>query len=315
MDDFAIKYTTLDNAQHLLHAMKQKYTISEDWEAKLYIGISLKWDSSKQTVDLSMPGYVTATLQRLRHQLKNTRQPSPHHHFPPTYGARVQFAESEDNTPLLTEEKIKFIQQVVGVFLYYAIAIDNTVIVPLSDIGSEQARATSKTMDKVQQLLDCLASDPNETIRYHARGMIIFIHIDASYLSVTKTRSRANGVFSLSDPKPDAITFSGYTPILNGLIFIMCKSLRNIMASTSDAEYGALFLNGQAAVPIRTTLIECIIPSHPPRYKWTIPPQWEFPTRASNKNAPRLWICVFIGYRIELSRNTLMFFGNQDPLI
>ena len=116
------------------------------WEAKLYIGISLKWDYSKRTLDLSMPGYVTAALQRFRHQLKNTCQSSPHHHAPPTYGTRVQFAEPEDDTPLLPEERLKFIQQFVGVFLYYTIAIDNTILVALSNIGSEQARATSKTM-------------------------------------------------------------------------------------------------------------------------------------------------------------------------
>ena len=62
VDNFTIKYTSLNNAQHLLRALKEKYTISEYWEAKLYIGISLKWDYSKQTVDLSMPGYVTATI-------------------------------------------------------------------------------------------------------------------------------------------------------------------------------------------------------------------------------------------------------------
>ena len=108
-------------------------------------------------------------------------------------------------------------------FLYYAIAIYNTVLVDLSDIGSEQSRATSKTMDEVQQLLDYLASNPNAIIQYHASGMILFIHSDASYLSVTKARSISSGVFFLSDPKPDAITFSEYTPILNGFIFIMCK--------------------------------------------------------------------------------------------
>ena len=136
MDDYAIKYTSLNNAKHLLHALKEKYTISEDWEEELYIGISLKWDNRKRTVDLSMPGYVTSALQRFRHQLKNTRQSSPHHHVPPTYGARVQFSEPEDDTPILPEERLKFIQQVVGVFLYYAIAIDNTILVALSDIGS-----------------------------------------------------------------------------------------------------------------------------------------------------------------------------------
>ena len=126
VDDFSIKYTSLDNAQHLLHALKEKYTISEDWEAKLYTGISLKWDYSKRTVDLSMPGYVTAALQHFNHQHKNNRQSSSHYHAPPTYGARGQFAELEDDTPLLPEERLKFIQQVVGVFLYYAIAIYNT---------------------------------------------------------------------------------------------------------------------------------------------------------------------------------------------
>ena len=68
--------------------------------------------------------------------------------------ASVQFAEPEDNTPLLPKKRLKFIQQVVGVFLYYSIAIDNTVLFALSDIGSEQARATSKTIDEVQQILD-----------------------------------------------------------------------------------------------------------------------------------------------------------------
>ena len=64
----------------------------------------------------SVPGYVTAALQQFRHKLKNTRQSSPHHHVPPTYGARVKFTELEDDTPLLPEERLKFIQQVVGVF-------------------------------------------------------------------------------------------------------------------------------------------------------------------------------------------------------
>ena len=111
-----------------------------------------------------MPGYVTAALQWFRHQLKNTRKSSPHHHVPPTYSARVQFSEPEDDTPLLLEERLKFILQVVGVFLYYSMAINNTVLVDLSDIGSEQARATSKAMYEFQQLLDYLSSNPNAII-------------------------------------------------------------------------------------------------------------------------------------------------------
>ena len=69
----------------------------------------------------------------------------------------MQYSDPEEDAPLLPEERIKLIQKVVGVFLYYAIAIDNTVLVTLRDIGSKQSRATFKTMDEVQQLLDYLA--------------------------------------------------------------------------------------------------------------------------------------------------------------
>ena len=44
VDGFTIKYTSLENAKHLLNALQAKYTISEDLETKLYIGITLKWD-------------------------------------------------------------------------------------------------------------------------------------------------------------------------------------------------------------------------------------------------------------------------------
>ena len=105
--------------------------------------------------------------------------------------------------------------------MYYDIAIDNTFLVSLSNIGSEQSRATFKTMDEVKQLLDYLASNPNATILFHASGTILFIHSDASFLLVTKARSRDSGVFFLIYPKPDALTFGEYTPILNGFIFIL----------------------------------------------------------------------------------------------
>ena len=62
VDDFTIKYTSLDDADHLLNALKTKYVISEDWEATLYIGITLKWDYIKRTVDLSMSNYVSVLI-------------------------------------------------------------------------------------------------------------------------------------------------------------------------------------------------------------------------------------------------------------
>ena len=53
--NFAIKYVTKQDANHLLQSLCAKYTISTDWEASLYIGISLNWDYTAGHVDLSMP--------------------------------------------------------------------------------------------------------------------------------------------------------------------------------------------------------------------------------------------------------------------
>ena len=70
VEDFAIKYISLKNAKHLLSALQAKYTISEDWEAKLYIGITLKWDYKNELLTSPCQGYVTAALLRFCHKIK-----------------------------------------------------------------------------------------------------------------------------------------------------------------------------------------------------------------------------------------------------
>ena len=85
----------------------------------------------------------------------------------------------------------------MGDILYYARAVDLTVITALSTIATEQSTATSKTVKNVEQLLDYLAMHPNTTLRLHASNMVLKIHSDASYLSKPGARSRASGHFFL----------------------------------------------------------------------------------------------------------------------
>ena len=54
VDDFAIKYASKQDANHLLQALHARYTISTDWDASLYIGITLDWNYTTRHVDLSM---------------------------------------------------------------------------------------------------------------------------------------------------------------------------------------------------------------------------------------------------------------------
>ena len=41
VDDYFTKYANKANADHLLKALKEQYTIAEDWAARLYCGVAL----------------------------------------------------------------------------------------------------------------------------------------------------------------------------------------------------------------------------------------------------------------------------------
>ena len=130
VDDFAIKYASKKYADHLLQALSAKYTISMDWDASLYIGITLDWNYTTKHVDLSMPKYVARALHKFKQALQtfhhnNKPEYSRHKHVEPNYGHKVQYAEPTDDAPPLDYVDINLIQKIVGTFLYYGIAVDN----------------------------------------------------------------------------------------------------------------------------------------------------------------------------------------------
>ena len=77
--------------------------------------------------------------------------------------------------------------------------------------------------------------------------MILWIHSDASYLSEPKARSTVGGFFYLGnhDHGPN---------ILNGTIHVKVEIFKPVVASATEAEFGALFVNGKEGEPIRTML-------------------------------------------------------------
>ena len=62
VNDFAIKYTNLEDAQHLIDVLKKDYTITINWDATKYIGLTLEWDYKNQKVYAHMPGYIQKAL-------------------------------------------------------------------------------------------------------------------------------------------------------------------------------------------------------------------------------------------------------------
>jgi hypothetical protein len=102
--------------------------------------------------------------------------------------------ENENNSPALSAKDVSKLQQLTGTLLYYARAVDPTLLMPIDVLASEQSRATADTADKVIKLLNYCNNHPETKIRYHASGMILYIHSDESYLSEREAKSRAGGL-------------------------------------------------------------------------------------------------------------------------
>jgi hypothetical protein len=164
------------------------------------------------------------------------------------YGAKTQYATKYE-TPPLTAKQCLTIQKVTGSVLYYARAVDPTVLMPPNDIATEQTKATEKTQAATNQLLDYLATHSDATIRYHASDMILHIHSDASYLSVSNARSRLGGLFLCGKKSPQQDT-------LNSSILNFASVIKNLVALAAELEVGACFHNAQSGAPLRVTLTE-----------------------------------------------------------
>jgi hypothetical protein len=156
--------------------------------------------------------------------------------------------EPPDTSERLPPNEVKKLQQIIGVLLYYARAVDSSILVALGTLASAQTKATANTMNAAKQLLDYVATHPDATVRFNKSDMILHIHSDASYLSEAEARSRAGGIFFLG---PDTAH-----PPINGAIHVHSSIMRNVVSSAAEAEVGALFHNAQDACKLRHTLDE-----------------------------------------------------------
>jgi hypothetical protein len=153
-----------------------------------------------------MSGYVSNVLRKFQYDAPKHPQHTPSRYITPVYGAKTQYAMT-DETPPLTAQQCLTIQKVTGSVLCYARPVEPTVLMPLNDIATEQIKATEKTQAATNQLLDYLVTHPDATIRYRASDMILHIHSNASYLSVSNAQSRLGGLFFLGNtcPKQDEL--------------------------------------------------------------------------------------------------------------
>ncbi len=250
VDDFGIKYVGKEHADHLYRVLNDHYEASTDWDGNLYCGVTLKWDYQARTVDLFMPGYMAAALHKFQHTPPGQPCHAPSSYNKPLYGVKVQLTDPIDTTPSLTEPQTQRLQQVVSTFLFYARAVDSTMLLSLNALAAAQKNGTQAAVQALVHFLNYGAPHPDATLRYRASGMILHIHSDAAYLNETGARSRVGGHHFLGDRA------SPLNQPSNEVILDIAKILKHVVSSAAEAEVGATFLNGKEAVAVRTALAE-----------------------------------------------------------
>ena len=135
-----------------------------------------------------MPNYIKNAIERFQIPIE-TRTESAMIYIPPRYGTKGPHMTPIE-LPTISPERRKRIQEICGVILYYARAVDPMQLTAVSKIGSQQATATEATESAANHLLAYAATWPNATIVYKASKMQLITSCDASYLCETKGRSR-----------------------------------------------------------------------------------------------------------------------------
>ena len=215
-----------------------------DWTASTYLGMRIDYNRKDRYMVLSMPGYVSAALRRFHIDRASKPTHSPLNYEPIRYGAHVDYV-SEDDSPQLPPADIKFIQWVIGVFLYYARTEDSTMLAPLNKLASRQAKPNQRLLRDVYHFLQYAVTWPDAELVFVPSDMRLDVWSDASYLSESDSRSRAGGHHSLTINDPFGSTS------LNGAIDAISSILLMVVSSASEAKVGAIFLYAQAVVSTR----------------------------------------------------------------
>jgi hypothetical protein len=195
-----------------------------------------------------MPGYINNVLVKFNHPMPTKRQLSPHKHREIVYGQVTQITHNKPYSPPLSNDGIKMIQGIIGALLYYARAVDNKLLATLSTLSSQQATATEATAEAVNQLLDYLATYPDDGATYRSTDMILCAHANAGFHNESKGCSRAGAHIFMSENDP--------FPRHNGPILSISQILKFVMSSAAEAELGALYTAAKEIGSLQQTLNE-----------------------------------------------------------
>ena len=234
VDDFGVEYTHKRDAEHLLSILSAKYPMKSDWTGEHYLGMTLKWTYARthkdRNVQLSMSGYVHDSLILFGHLL-TTPTHSASLYTSPVYVKHQQMAPITKATTF-TEKEVKRLQKTYNRFLYYALAINPTMMHALNNLATQITTGPH----------------PNSSITCHASDVTLTCDISAAYLVAPKARGRADGCMCLGNHCINA-------QIIIAPIMEIGTVLKMAVGSTAESKITALHHCAQELVPLRTACI------------------------------------------------------------
>ena len=137
-------------------------------------GMNIAFNTQRTAVTLSMPGYVSKMLTRFRPQYLNpSHRPAytPGRYIAPIYGNKSPQTTTHDTSSTLDATQRTELQAIIGTLLYYARAVDPSLLPIANELASKQARPTIQVMRAANRALSYCAGHPNMCITYYACDM------------------------------------------------------------------------------------------------------------------------------------------------
>lgn len=225
VDDMIITGGTSAHIQAAVDLLKRKYDIKDMGELKYCLGIAVKRDMHKHSIQLSQQRYVEDLLQSAGMADCNTAPtPAPLTHSVISRDAALSAADS------------KTYRSIIGSLMYLATATRPDISYAVAQLSRHMIAPTDECMRLAKHVLRYLKGHQHSLTYMHTDTFTLTGYVDADWAADSVTRKSTTGyVFTLGDT---AIAWK-------------CKMQPIVATSTTYAEYIALSTAAQEAIALR----------------------------------------------------------------
>jgi hypothetical protein len=184
VDDFLVRYSHPSELDHLVSCLStlDELKVHRDLPRYTYLGYTLDYSptSPSPCMTLSMHNFIPSMLSHLCPSGCGSAS-SPAVYTPPVSYTDLSphlspSSITTPSTPVSPTEKT-WIQQVVGSLLFYARALDLSLLTAVCQLSSHQSTPTQHDLSSAHRLLNCASSHPNPHKTIHLSSMALWAYL------------------------------------------------------------------------------------------------------------------------------------------